>query len=56
MTLHSVLWILDEHAEGADKASHLQNAKALQPSCAQVLPGICALRGHGRARCGLNPG
>ena len=40
MIRHSVMWNLHEQAEGADKATNLQKAKALLLSCAQVVPGI----------------
>ena len=40
MLRHIVVWSLHEQAEGADKASNLDKAKALLLSCAQVVPGI----------------
>lgn len=40
MIRHIVMWNLYEQAEGADKATNLQKAKALLLSCAQVVPGI----------------
>ena len=42
MIRHIVMWNLKDHAEGADKASNLQKAKALLLSCAEVVPGIQA--------------
>ncbi len=42
MLRHIVMWTLHPHAEGADKASNLEKAKALLMSCAQVVPGIRA--------------
>ncbi len=40
MIRHIVMWNLHEQAEGADKATNLEKAKALLMSCAQVVPGI----------------
>ena len=40
MIRHIVMWNLQDHAEGADKATNLAKAKALLLSCAQVVPGI----------------
>ena len=40
MIRHIVMWNLHEQADGADKASNVQKAKALLLSCAQVVPGI----------------
>jgi Stress responsive A/B Barrel Domain len=40
MIRHIVMWNLQDHAEGADKASNLAKAKTLLLSCAQVVPGI----------------
>jgi len=42
MIRHIVMWNLHEQAEGADKATNLEKAKALLLSCAQVVPGIRA--------------
>ena len=42
MIRHIVMWNLKDHAEGADKVSNLQKAKALLLSCATVVPGIRA--------------
>jgi hypothetical protein len=42
MIRHIVMWNLHDQAEGADKASNVQKAKALLVSCAQVVPGIRA--------------
>jgi hypothetical protein len=42
MIRHIVMWNLKDHAEGADKGSNLQKAKALLLSCATVVPGIRA--------------
>ena len=42
MIRHIVMWNLKDHAEGADKVSNLQKAKALLLSCAEVVPGIQA--------------
>jgi hypothetical protein len=42
MIRHIVMWNLHDQAEGADKASNVQKAKALLMSCAQVVPGIRA--------------
>ena len=42
MIRHIVMWNFKDHAEGADKATNLQKAKALLLSCAQVVPGIRA--------------
>jgi hypothetical protein len=42
MIRHIVMWNLHEQAEGADKATNLEKAKALLMSCAQVVPGIRA--------------
>ncbi|PUE35815.1 Dabb family protein [Limnohabitans sp. Jir72] len=40
MIRHIVMWNLQDHAEGTDKATNLDKAKALLLSCAQVVPGI----------------
>jgi Stress responsive A/B Barrel Domain len=40
MIRHIVMWNLQDHAEGADKATNLAKAKALLLSCAQVVQGI----------------
>ena len=40
MIRHIVLWSLHEQAQGADKATNLEKAKALLLSCAKVVPGI----------------
>ncbi|WP_300712912.1 Dabb family protein [Limnohabitans sp.] len=40
MIRHIVMWNLQDHAAGADKATNLVKAKALLLSCAQVVPGI----------------
>jgi hypothetical protein len=40
MIRHIVMWNLQDHAEGTDKATNLAKAKALLLSCAQVVPGI----------------
>ena len=40
MIRHIVMWNLQDHAEGADKATNLAKAKTLLLSCAQVVPGI----------------
>jgi hypothetical protein len=37
MVRQMVLWKLHDQAEGADKGTHLQNAKELLPDDAQVL-------------------
>jgi hypothetical protein len=42
MIRHIVMWRLHDHAEGADKATNVQKAKALLLSCANVVPGIHA--------------
>lgn len=42
MVRHIVMWTLHDHAQGADKASNVQKAKALLLSCAHVVPGIRA--------------
>lgn len=42
MIRHIVMWNLQDHAEGADKATNLAKAKALLLSCAKVVPGIQA--------------
>ena len=42
MIRHIVMWNLQDHAEGADKATNLVKAKGLLLSCAQVVPGIRA--------------
>ena len=42
MIRHIVMWNLQDQAEGADKASNLEKAKALLSTCAQVVPGIHA--------------
>jgi hypothetical protein len=42
MIRHIVIWNLQDHAEGADKAANLAKAKGLLLSCAQVVPGIHA--------------
>ena len=42
MIRHIVMWNLQDHAEGADKATNLAKAKALLLSCATVVPGIRA--------------
>ena len=40
MIRHIVMWSLHDQAEGADKASNLDQAKTLLLSCAQIVPGI----------------
>jgi len=40
MIRHIVMWNLHEQAEGADKATNIDQAKALLLSCAQVVPGM----------------
>ena len=40
MIRHIVMWNLQDHAEGADKAANVEKAKALLLSCANVVPGI----------------
>lgn len=42
MVRHIVMWTLHDHAQGADKASNVQKAKALLLSCAHVVLGIRA--------------
>ena len=42
MIRHIVMWNLQDHAEGVDKATNLAKAKALLLSCATVVPGIRA--------------
>jgi quinol monooxygenase YgiN len=39
MLKHIVMWKFKEHAEGADKATNLQKAKALLDACAKLSPG-----------------
>ena len=40
MIRHIVMWNLQDHAEGADKATNVKKAKTLLLSCANVVPGI----------------
>ena len=40
MIRHIVMWKLQDHAEGADKAANVEKAKTLLLSCAKVVPGI----------------
>ena len=40
MIRHIVMWNLQDHAEGADKAANIEKAKTLLLSCANVVPGI----------------
>ena len=42
MIRHIVMWNLLNQAQGADKATNLEKARALLMSCAQVVPGIRA--------------
>ena len=40
MIRHIVMWNLQDHAEGADKAANIEKAKKLLLTCANVVPGI----------------
>jgi hypothetical protein len=40
MIRHIVMWNLQDHAEGADKAANIEKATTLLLSCANVVPGI----------------
>ena len=42
MIRHIVMWNLQDHAKGANKATNLVKAKGLLLSCAEVVPGIRA--------------